>query len=180
MPGLEQLKKFSEDIQNIGNEIKIRRDRGESGNYFAIPSGVTSPEGKDDDSEDYINGLPGQQSKAQTPVEEEPKIEDFEISDDAELPDFNFTPPGTLPREKTKQGLDLGNLEDDDGPLPGTPEPPEEPDAKETDPAEEEEIETTPIPDLDIASKFVDMDSFKIPDVRQTRAWERHLPKMSC
>lgn len=53
MPGLSQLKKFSEDIANLGNELKIRQKRGET------PVLVTLPDVADiDDSDDFLLGMP--------------------------------------------------------------------------------------------------------------------------
>ena len=54
MPGLNQLKKFSEDMQALGDEEKLRAQRGEKVIPLSLPNGI--PE--DDDSNDFILGLP--------------------------------------------------------------------------------------------------------------------------
>ena len=54
MPGLNQLKKFSEDMQAVGDEEKLRAQRGEKVIPLSLPQGI--PE--DDDSNDFILGIP--------------------------------------------------------------------------------------------------------------------------
>lgn len=54
MPGLNQLKQFNEFMLNLGDEVRIRQDRGEKPSLIAIPANVEDR----DDSEDFINGLP--------------------------------------------------------------------------------------------------------------------------
>src|SRR5574344_2549082 len=54
MPGLSQLKQFSTDILNLGDELKIRAARGEKPSTFPIPANVEDK----DDSEDFVLGMP--------------------------------------------------------------------------------------------------------------------------
>ena len=54
MPGLSQLKKFSTDMMNLGNEVAIRAARGEKPSQYTIPATVEDV----DDSEDFRLGLP--------------------------------------------------------------------------------------------------------------------------
>lgn len=54
MPGLSQLKKFSEDIANLGNELTIREEKGESIIQVPLPTGIS----EEDDSEDFVLGMP--------------------------------------------------------------------------------------------------------------------------
>ena len=54
MPGLNQLKAFSDDIQKLGDEEKIRRQRGEKISKIPLPQGISEA----DDSNDFIIGLP--------------------------------------------------------------------------------------------------------------------------
>lgn len=53
MPGLRQLEKFNSDIKQLGNEIEIRKKRGEP--VFDEPLPETYEE---DDSDEFIDGLP--------------------------------------------------------------------------------------------------------------------------
>ncbi len=54
MPGLEQLKQFSEDVANLGNELTIREEKGEP--IVRIPFPVDISE--EDDSDDFVLGMP--------------------------------------------------------------------------------------------------------------------------
>ncbi|WP_191017843.1 periplasmic flagellar collar protein FlcA [Treponema zioleckii] len=54
MPGLNQLRKFSNDIQKLGDEAKIRAKRGEIQPVVPFPQGIS----EDDDSDDFIVGIP--------------------------------------------------------------------------------------------------------------------------
>ncbi|WP_296021443.1 hypothetical protein [uncultured Treponema sp.] len=54
MPGLNQLKKFASDMQNVGDEVKIRAQRGEKPAVVPFPEGIS----EEDDSEDFVLGLP--------------------------------------------------------------------------------------------------------------------------
>lgn len=64
MPGLEQLRKFSNDIREIGDESKIRGQRGESMSVVPLPEGISER----DDSDDFISGLP-EADKTEVPQE---------------------------------------------------------------------------------------------------------------
>ena len=54
MPGLNQLKQFNAFMLNLGDEVKLRQDRGEKPSLIGLPAGVEDR----DDSEDFISGLP--------------------------------------------------------------------------------------------------------------------------
>ena len=54
MPGLKQLTQFSEDMRALGDEEKIRAQRGERVIPVALPQGISEA----DDSDDFIIGLP--------------------------------------------------------------------------------------------------------------------------
>lgn len=73
MPGLNQLKKFSDDTRNLGNELKEHEKRGEPVINIPFPEGISEA----DDSDDFLMGLP---------VEEEEQQADSQ-NDDASLPD---------------------------------------------------------------------------------------------
>ena len=59
MPGMKQLKKFSDDITQLGNELVRRQEKGETLPRVNFPAGISDA----DDSDDFVFGLPvaGQQ-----------------------------------------------------------------------------------------------------------------------
>ena len=67
MPGLNQLKKFSEDIREIGDEVKIRAQRGEKVPVIPLPQGIS----EEDDSNDFIIGLPEKNKSSDAQGEED-------------------------------------------------------------------------------------------------------------
>ena len=60
MPGFSQLKKLSEQVLKLGNEINVRAERGEKAEPFPIPESIPDI----DDSEDFVTGMP---EKPKTP-----------------------------------------------------------------------------------------------------------------
>lgn len=62
MPGYSQLKKLSEQILKLGNEINVRASRNEKAFPYPVPSSIPDT----DDSDDFINGMP---EKPKTPEE---------------------------------------------------------------------------------------------------------------
>lgn len=82
MPGLNQLKKFTSDIRNIGNEIKIRSERGEPIEQISLPSNISEA----DDSEDFIFGLPTPETLAITQKKDSLE-DDFNALNSQELSD---------------------------------------------------------------------------------------------
>ncbi len=60
MPGFSQLKKLSEQILRLGNEINIRAERGEKAVPYPVPDTIPDI----DDSEDFVTGMP---EKPKTP-----------------------------------------------------------------------------------------------------------------
>src|SRR5574344_901981 len=54
MPGLNQLKKFSTDVKDLGDEVKIRGQVGEKPATVPLPQGIS----EEDDSEDFVLGMP--------------------------------------------------------------------------------------------------------------------------
>lgn len=73
MPGLNQLKKFSNDIKVLGNEVEKRTERGEPIVQYPLPQNV--PE--DDDSADFIFGLPTDETMAITQKDDSPNLEEL-------------------------------------------------------------------------------------------------------
>lgn len=80
MPGLNQLKKFSEDIKQVGDENKIRAQRGEKTVSIPIPDGISEK----DDSDDFLLGMP--EVKKDEPAENSSEKQD---SDESAAPDLN-------------------------------------------------------------------------------------------
>lgn len=62
MPGMKQLKKFSDDVTQLGNELIRRQEKGETLPRVNFPAGISDA----DDSDDFLFGLPvsGQQGGA--------------------------------------------------------------------------------------------------------------------
>lgn len=92
MPGLNQLKKFSEDVLNLGDEIKLRADRGEKPVSVPIPQDIDTR----DDSEDFILGMPRKRDENQPP--------DEQTQSDAELQ--NEASQSVSPNEDSSADLD--------------------------------------------------------------------------
>ncbi|MBQ5383683.1 MAG: hypothetical protein IIU46_04410 [Treponema sp.] len=147
MPGLSQLKQFTSDILNLGDEVKIRAARGEKPVTVPIPKDITI----DDDSEDFRLGMPQlseeEEQQAQALAEERNReANDFsDITGESDNPEASETPEVNLampdvsdllagPSSSSLDDLDLSEFE----------EPPEE--------EEEPEPEETPIEDLDLDS----------------------------
>ncbi|MBR1720954.1 MAG: hypothetical protein IJ727_00485, partial [Treponema sp.] len=58
MPGLNQLKQFTDDIRALGDEEKIRAQRGEKIPPVSLPTGIS----EEDDSDDFIIGMPSKKN----------------------------------------------------------------------------------------------------------------------
>jgi Tfp pilus assembly protein PilF len=54
MPGLNQLKQFTSDVEDLGDEVKLRAQRGEKPAKVPLPEGISEA----DDSEDFVLGVP--------------------------------------------------------------------------------------------------------------------------
>ena len=80
MPGLNQLKKFSEDVANLGNELNIREERGEAPVQVALPD---VPE--TDDSNDFVLGMPDVESSKEEKTEDSSTITSVSQNSDSLL-----------------------------------------------------------------------------------------------
>ena len=80
MPGLNQLKKFSEDVANLGNELNIREERGEAPVQVALPD---VPE--TDDSNDFVLGMPDVESSKEEKTEDTSTITSVSQNSDSLL-----------------------------------------------------------------------------------------------
>ncbi len=124
MPGLNQLKKFSDDIKIVGDEEKIRAQRGERPASIPLPSGIS----EDDDSDDFIIGMPelpsteSEEEAAPTPT--------VNLSETVDVPDVDSIIAGVLNEAKQEEK--------------------EQPVAEETE--NSPEVAETPIEDMDLAS----------------------------
>lgn len=86
MPGLNQLKQFSSDIESLGDEVRIRTARGEKPSALPLPQGISEA----DDSDDFIGGLPRQDAGTADTV-------DSVAPDDARADDLSAAVPGDAP-----------------------------------------------------------------------------------
>ena len=87
MPGLNQLKKFSSDVANLGNELEIRTEKGEEPVQLALPVNIS----EEDDSDDFILGLPEQnQDSVDSPEEQTENDSDSELETVDETDDYSF------------------------------------------------------------------------------------------
>lgn len=77
MPGLSQLEKFAQDVSVLGDEIKKRSSREEPIIQLSLPSDVPAT----DDSEDFIFGLPTEETMAVTNIEANIEDDFFSIED---------------------------------------------------------------------------------------------------
>ncbi len=72
MPGLNQIKQFYENISSLGDELTIRRTRGDIIEQLEIPEGISEA----DDSEDFLYGLPVESTDEQAAATEEKASEE--------------------------------------------------------------------------------------------------------
>lgn len=77
MPGFSQLKKLSEQILKLGNEINIRAERGEKVVPYPVPDTILDI----DDSQDFLDGMP---KKVEPPDEEVAETADADAEADSD------------------------------------------------------------------------------------------------
>ena len=65
MPGLNQIKQFYENISSLGDELTVRRSRGDIIDQLEIPEGISEA----DDSEDFLYGIPVESTDDQSEPE---------------------------------------------------------------------------------------------------------------
>ena len=109
MPGLNQLKKFTSDIQNIGDEVKIRAQRGEKPAVVPLPEGISEA----DDSEDFVLGLPENNQEETSPSEENDQLSfaEGESALESDVPDFDALLGGL---DDLTEAPDLGDFLDEE------------------------------------------------------------------
>ena len=127
MPGLNQLKQFSEDIRTVGDEVKIRAQRGEKPVVLPLPENISA----EDDSDDFLIGLP-------EPASEDSK-ESVDVSALISEPTVDVTDiDSILEPSVTADDDDLAEFLSDDLGVPSEPAQPEKPE------------EITPLEDMDL------------------------------
>jgi hypothetical protein len=167
MPGLKQLKQFSEDVSKIGNEQEIRKTKGEPFVPYNVPEGVSDI----DDSDAFKDGLPSHEGKSDDKESgdsgQSPKSADNDLFIDPDLEGFfdgtqddlpepqPINAPASKPSEPAASPSEPESaaqiLEDDDG-LPSLDDldkflaeslvPPAEP--PEAEPPQTEQAQTEP------------------------------------
>ncbi|WP_443738686.1 periplasmic flagellar collar protein FlcA [Treponema sp.] len=131
MPGLNQLKKFASDMQNVGDEVKIRAQRGEKPAVVSLPEGISEA----DDSEDFVLGLPEKMDAA--PEESESAVDSGEENNEQSL---------SSPTQENEAAPDLDSLLN-----ANASQSDDEPDLSEfLDEPEKKEPEEIPLEDLDL------------------------------
>lgn len=92
MPGIDQLKQFSEDITRIGNEAVVRQRKGTTMPEVAMPANIPS----DDDSYDFEFGLPADKD-AQNEASDSAVKNNQSGLDSSNENDESTTLPGQIP-----------------------------------------------------------------------------------
>ena len=174
MPGLNQLKKFSEDIKDVGDETKIRAKRGEKSPKVPFPANIS----EDDDSDAFLLGMPEINSENQADDDSEKDAENENnalndsgdsnsndsgslgvgnISSENQTPNFDslFVPQG----ENGGEAPDLSDFMDDVQPTSSQNENKNaENDEKPENPDENKAAASTPIEELDLDDLLSGMD----------------------
>ena len=147
MPGLNQLKQFSDDIRSLGDEVKIRAQRGERPASVPLPKGISEA----DDSDDFIIGIPDVNKKDEPQGEESASLEDILGTDDNDVSGLDSL-------------LEPQVSVDDDALADFLNEPLDSPEAL---PSSEPSSEETPLEDLDIDSLLPSTESDEMPNLKE-------------
>lgn len=142
MPGLNQLKKFSDDMRELGDEVKIRAQRGEKTPQLPLPEGISEA----DDSNDFLIGMPDGSDTAKNPDDALDLLDD-NLGSDIDVSGLD----SILDPQFSADDADLADFLDDN------------PDSDATDaavaeilaadePSPAEEAEETPLEDMDLDS----------------------------
>lgn len=131
MPGLSQLRKLSEDVLRLGNESKLRSERGEKPVVAVIPPSVQDI----DDSEDFVLGLPEKEGDGPSDEELAAQAEEKAALSQAEneleslLSGAGPAPAGDVPDLSSILNPDIGAGDDipDLSAFEAPPAPPKEP-----------------------------------------------------
>ncbi len=157
MPGLKQLQSFSKDIENLGNEIEIRKQRGEKPVVVPLPQGIS----EEDDSQDFVLGLPTE--KTSDDVLDLEAAESTSPFDDL-VPETADSVP-VLGDEVSPESAPLGTPNFDELFTPQTDDAGELPDLSdfETDVLPPEAEKETPLEDMDLDALLGSLDSEPAP-----------------
>lgn len=139
MPGLNQLKQFSEDIKNVGDEAKIRAQRGEKTSSVPLPENISEK----DDSEDFLIGMPEIKKDEPENEDSEPKVD---TSATVDVPDID----SILAGEKGDEAPDLSEFLDDVKPEAQNSGGSENQNDENASASSEDAIPETPLEDLDL------------------------------
>ncbi len=161
MPGLNQIKQFYENIYSLGDELTVRRSRGDVIDQPALPEGISEA----DDSEDFLYGLPVEQSAEEKAAEEAKAAESEEsknidinalLNEDISGEAAAQEPPPAAEKPAAEPDFDVDaflkeNLGSDapaaqESPVPETSAEPEIP---APPPAPEASADDLPMPDFD-------------------------------
>ena len=161
MPGLNQIKQFYDNIYSLGDELTVRRSRGDVIDQPAIPEGISEA----DDSEDFIYGLPVEQSAEEKAAEEAKAAEKEEaknidinalLNEDisGEPASQEAAPAAEKPAAEPDFDVDAFLKENlgADAPAsqePAVPQTPAEPEIPAPPPAPEVSADDLPMPDFD-------------------------------
>ncbi len=145
MPGIESLKKFSDDITQVGDEVAIRQKNGTTMPEASIPDNVP----QEDDSYDFEFGLP--QEEKDYELDNEEKVEQDEAdSMSAEDIIASMTAESSAPEETPSDTADidseLSSILNDILPPSDSPSPAE---AEEVNLTDTEQPFSDGLPDLD-------------------------------
>lgn len=139
MPGLNQLKQFSEDIKNVGDEAKIRAQRGEKTSSVPLPENISEK----DDSEDFLIGMPEIKKDEPENEEAEPKVDTGATVD---VPDID----SILAGENGDEAPDLSEFMDDLNPSSPNAGDSENQNNENASAPADDSIPETPLEDLDL------------------------------
>ena len=158
MPGLDQLKQFSEDVAKIGNELTIREERGEPIVQVPFPTDISA----EDDSDDFILGMPLQREDGEDDVEVVDAIDDTSsssaASDGSEQVDYSAFPElDSLLNPEPADNMDFSDFPELDALL--NPPSPEASSA-----AADLDNSLAEIPTLEEAGLGSSLDGFDFPD----------------
>ena len=161
MPGLNKIKQFYENIYTLGDELTVRRSRGDIIDQLAIPEGISEA----DDSEDFLYGIPVEQSAEEKTAEEAKKAESEEsknidinallnenIGGETETPSPDTAPAPSKPAAEPDFDVDAF-LKENLGAIPGAdaipvPPPAPEPQTPVPEPAPAPEASAQSVDDL--------------------------------
>ncbi|MBR4449199.1 MAG: tetratricopeptide repeat protein [Treponema sp.] len=161
MPGLNQLKQFTSDVEDLGDEVKLRAQRGEKPAKVPFPEGIS----EEDDSEDFVLGVPD--TPADVLKEKEEASQDGSAPAAAEVPSTPSDDSDVSPEEAAAAALNLDAiLNAGASPAGGAADVPDLSEFETPVTPEPEEPKETPLEDLDLDALLNSAPSEEqIPDI---------------